>query len=174
MARKLSKFGNSYALPINKGQMEAMGISPDTPLNVSIVGSQMEREAREARRALKRLRARLAGQEKREPDGLREALTQIRDGTSPEAIAKSKEEIDTWEDCYAYHANESYRLARLALLGSPPAGQGETVASFEVTGVGTVRDSEGKDHGWLLALPEIAASPGHYILVRAHQPGEDE
>ena len=41
MAKTLSKFGNSYALPINKGQMEAMGIGPDTPLNVSIVGAQM-------------------------------------------------------------------------------------------------------------------------------------
>ena len=41
MTRKLRKVGNSYAFLINKGQMDAMGIDPDTPLDVSIVGAQM-------------------------------------------------------------------------------------------------------------------------------------
>lgn len=36
MVKTLKKVGNSYALPVDKSMMEALNISPDTPLMVTI------------------------------------------------------------------------------------------------------------------------------------------
>jgi len=41
MIKKLSKHGNSQALPIDKATMEAMGIDMDTPLQITISGSSL-------------------------------------------------------------------------------------------------------------------------------------
>ena len=41
MIKKLQKHGNSQALSVDKAMMEAMGIEPDTPLQVTISGNTM-------------------------------------------------------------------------------------------------------------------------------------
>lgn len=38
MVKVLQKYGNSHALIIDKALMDAMGINPETPLNVSVSG----------------------------------------------------------------------------------------------------------------------------------------
>lgn len=73
MIKTLQKYGNSHALVIDKALMEAAGIGPDTPLNVSVqsgaitvtpvnlgvgrekLGPVMDRVQRDFSRALKRL-----------------------------------------------------------------------------------------------------------------------
>ena len=72
MIRTLKKHGNSQALVIDRSMMEAMGITPDTPLQVSIregslvvtpaqVGLGRER----VQATLRKLRPRYAGMLKR-------------------------------------------------------------------------------------------------------------
>ena len=39
MTKTLQKYGNSHALIIDKAIMDATGIGPDTPLNVTIQGN---------------------------------------------------------------------------------------------------------------------------------------
>ena len=41
MTKTLQKHGNSHALIIDKAIMEATGIGPDTPLNVTVQGSSI-------------------------------------------------------------------------------------------------------------------------------------
>lgn len=41
MVKKLQKFGNSQALVIDKALMEAMGISMDTPLTLTLTGNTL-------------------------------------------------------------------------------------------------------------------------------------
>ncbi len=41
MIKKLSKHGNSQALPIDKAMMEAIGIDMDTPLQITISGNSL-------------------------------------------------------------------------------------------------------------------------------------
>ena len=38
MSKTLQKYGNSHALIIDKALMEASGIGPETPLNISVQG----------------------------------------------------------------------------------------------------------------------------------------
>jgi len=41
MVKTLQKHGNSQALVIDKALMDAMGISPDTPLQVTVSGNSL-------------------------------------------------------------------------------------------------------------------------------------
>jgi antitoxin component of MazEF toxin-antitoxin module len=41
MVKTLQKHGNSHALVIDKALMEALGVSPDTPLQVTISGQSL-------------------------------------------------------------------------------------------------------------------------------------
>ena len=41
MVKKLKKVGNGYALGIDKALMEAMNISPDTPLMLTLSGGSL-------------------------------------------------------------------------------------------------------------------------------------
>jgi len=44
LKKKLVKHGNSYAIIIDKPIMELLGITPDTELDVQVIGSKMEIE----------------------------------------------------------------------------------------------------------------------------------